>query len=140
MLVSLPFLYLELLASGKKSPSPCLSLGVGLGYLRQCLQARRECLGCGLDSRGLHYNFCLPDAWPALPECSITAKSTDIALSQAQKPQNLLSTDLAESLKVTSGLRVKQHGINLKTTALIFSSILEKPVWLMLVMTQQNLS
>lgn len=93
-----------------------------------------------MDSRDLHYNFCLPGAWPALPEWSITDKSTDIALSEAQQPQILLSIDLAESLKVTSGLRVKQHGINLKTTAFIFSSILEKPVWLMLVMTQQNLS
>lgn len=94
-----------------------------------------------MDSRDLHYNFCLPGAWPELPEQSITDKSTDKStLSQAQQPQILLSIDLAESLEVTSGLRVKKHGINLKTTAFIFPSILEKPVWLMLVMTQQNLS
>ena len=60
--------------------------------------------------------------------------------SRAQQLHILLSINLVGSLEVTSGLRVKQHGINLKTTAFIFSSILEKPVWLMLVMTQQNLS
>lgn len=60
--------------------------------------------------------------------------------SRAQQLHVLLSINSVGSLEVTSGLRVKQHGINLKTTAFIFSSILEKPVWLMLVMTQQNLS
>lgn len=62
-------------------------------------------------------------------------------LTQEQQLCILLSINLIGSWEVTSGLRVKQqHGINLKTTAFIFSSVLEKPVWLMLVMTQQNLS
>lgn len=60
---------------------------------------------------------------------------------QEQQLCILLSINSVGSWEVTSGLRVKQqHGINLKTTAFIFSSVLEKPVWLMLVMTQQNLS
>lgn len=60
--------------------------------------------------------------------------------SRAQQLHVPLSINSVGSLEVTSGLRVKQRGINLKTTAFIFSSVLEKPVWLMLVMTQQNLS
>lgn len=60
--------------------------------------------------------------------------------SRVQELHLLLSIHLAESLGVTRSLRVKQHGINFQTTAFIFSSVLEKPVWLMLVMTQQNLS
>lgn len=137
MLLSLPFLYLRLLE--KPCSLPLFRCGSGLAeaVFASKKGVFRTWVG---QQRDLHYDFCLPGAWPALPEQSATDKSTDIALSQAQQPQILLSVNLAESLKDTSGLRVKQHGINLKTTAFIFSSILEKPVWLMLVMTQQNLS
>jgi len=75
----------------------------------------------------------------SLPLVRSPTEALTVLSSRARQLHSLLSINLVGSLEVTSGLRVKRHGINLKTTAFIFSSILEKPVWLMLVMTQQNL-
>lgn len=76
--------------------------------------------------------------WQIFP--SLIRSQTEKSFSWVHQQHNLLDITLVGSLEVTSGWRVKEHGINLKTTAFIFSSILEKPVWLRLVMTQQNLS